>query len=37
MNPEGSQKFAVGVTKLMPPDEIRRFDGIDRLEKVTIT
>ncbi len=21
------QKFAVGVTKLMPPDEIRRFDG----------
>ncbi len=22
-----SQKFAIGVTKLMPPDEIRRFDG----------
>ncbi len=22
-----SQKFAFGVTKLMPPDEIRRFDG----------
>jgi hypothetical protein len=22
------QKFAVGVTKLMPPDEIRRFDGM---------
>jgi hypothetical protein len=25
----GRQKFAVGVTKLMPPDEIRRFDGTD--------
>ena len=23
-----SQKFAAGVTKLLPPDEIRRFDGI---------
>ena len=23
-----SQKFAVGVTKLLPPDEIRRLDGI---------
>ncbi len=23
----GRQKFAVGVTKLMTPDEIRRFDG----------
>jgi hypothetical protein len=22
-----SQKFAAGVTKLLPPDEIRRFDG----------
>jgi len=22
------EKFAIGVTKLMPPDEIRRFDGI---------
>ncbi len=25
------QKFAAGVTKLMPPDEIRRFDGIDKV------
>jgi hypothetical protein len=23
-----SQKFAIEVTKLMPPDEIRRFNGI---------
>jgi hypothetical protein len=23
----GRKKFAVGVTKLMTPDEIRRFDG----------
>jgi hypothetical protein len=30
-----SQKFAVGVTKLMPPDEIRRFDGISELEQWT--
>jgi hypothetical protein len=24
------QKFAAGVTKLMPPDEIRRFDGSEQ-------
>jgi hypothetical protein len=27
------QKFAAGVTKLWPPDEIRRFDGTHLLFK----
>ncbi len=31
-----SQKFAVGVTKLMPPDEIRSFDGMEEEETVKL-
>ncbi len=32
-----SQKFAAGVTKLLPPDEIRRFDGVgDGWEEVLV-
>jgi hypothetical protein len=29
------QKFAVGVTKLMAPDEIRRFDGTVHKPEIT--
>jgi hypothetical protein len=31
----GRQKFATGVTKLMPPDEIRRFDGTVKKSRLT--
>jgi hypothetical protein len=32
----GRQKFAAGVTKLMPPDEIRRFDGTRQQKKLHV-